>query len=323
MATRRNRRTRDRKTRAMEQLLALSRTALDSAAQGICVYDADSRVVLFNRRFIELFNLSADFIRPGLTYREVMQHSASRGNFSPERVEPICRQRLALVAEGKPFSVRQQMPGGIITNLEIRPLPEGGWVSVCDDITPRARLETELQLQTERIERAVAHMSHGLAMFGADERLVVCNEQYLRVFGLDPDVVKPGITHRDVIEHFVSQGNAPGRSADEVYERRMSEIRSGESSVGFLTRSDGHTVQSISSPMPDGGWVSACYDVTDRLRQEEALKRQNQLLDAALENMAHGLCVYDKDMRLVCCNSSYLDLYKLSPEEAQPGTHLS
>src|SRR5581483_2660659 len=150
-----------------------------------------------------------------------------------------------------------------------------------------------------------------------------CNEQYLRVFGLDPAVVKPGITHREVIAHFVSQGNAPGCSAQEVYDRRMKEIRSGESSVGFLTRSDGHTVQSISSPMPDGGWVSACYDVTDRLRQEEALKRQNQLLDAALENMAHGLCVYDKEMRLVCCNSRYLDFYKLSPEEAQPGTHLS
>src|SRR5690348_10185855 len=178
-----------------EALLALSRMALDSAAQGICVYDADHRVVLFNRRYIELFNLSTGVIRPGLTYREVMQHSAARGNFEPERVDALCRERFALVAAGNPFSVRQEMTGGLILTLDVRPLPGGGWVSVCDDITPRARLETELQLQTERIERAVAHMSHGLTMFGADERLVVCNEQYLRVFGLDPAVVKPGITH--------------------------------------------------------------------------------------------------------------------------------
>ena len=308
---------------ATEALLALSGIALDSAAQGICVYDADSRVVLFNRAYLELFNLSADVIRPGLSYREVMEHSAARGNFAPEMVEPICRERVTLAAAGKRVSVQQQLPSGIIMTLDIRPLPDGGWIIICDDITRRAKLETALQVQTDRIERAVAHMSHGLTLFGADERLVVCNEQYLRVYELDPDVVKPGITHREVIEHFVSQGNAPGRSAEDVYTRRMSEIRHGESTIGYLIRSDGHTIQSISSPMPDGGWVSACYDVTDRMRQEEALKQQNRLLDAALENMAHGLCVYDKDMRLVCCNSRYLDFYKLSPDEARPGTHLS
>ena len=308
---------------ATEALLALSGIALDSAAQGICVYDADSRVVLFNRAYLELFNLSADVIRPGLSYREVMEHSAARGNFAPEMVEPICRERVTLAAAGKRVSVQQQLPSGIIMTLDIRPLPDGGWIIICDDITRRAKLETALQVQTDRIERAVAHMSHGLTLFGADERLVVCNEQYLQVYGLDPDVVKPGITHREVIEHFVSQGNAPGRSAEDVYTRRMSEIRNGESTIGYLIRSDGHTIQSISSPMPDGGWVSACYDVTDRMRQEEALKQQNLLLDAALENMAHGLCVYDKDMRLVCCNSRYLDFYKLSPDEARPGTHLS
>ncbi|HLZ02255.1 MAG TPA: PAS-domain containing protein [Bradyrhizobium sp.] len=311
------------KRAATEALLALSRAALESATQAICVYDADNRVVLFNRRFIEIFNMSADVIRPGLTYREVMEHSAACGNFAPDSVEQRCRDRFAQVAAGKPFSAQQEMPSGIIMTLDVKLLPGGAWMTVCDDITQRAKLESELQLQTERIERAVAHMSHGLTMYGADERLVVCNEQYLQVYGLDPGVVKPGITHREVIEHWVSRGNAPGRTADDVYQRRMAEIRKGASSVGLLTRSDGHTIQSVSSPMPDGGWVSACYDVTDRLRHEEALKQQNLLLDAALENMAHGLCVYDKDMRLVCRNSQYLEIYKLTPEQAKPGTHLS
>jgi diguanylate cyclase (GGDEF)-like protein/PAS domain S-box-containing protein len=317
-----------RKARAPEKtatdaLLAMSRVALDSAAQGVCIYGADSRVMLFNRRFIELFNLSAEVVRPGLTYRQLMEHSAARGNFAPERVEPICRERLALVAAGKPFSTQQEMPSGIIMTLDIRPLPGGAWISVCDDITRRAKLETALQIQTDRIERAVAHMSHGLTLFGADERLIVCNEQYLRIYGLDPEVVKPGVSHRDLIAHFVSQGHAPGKSAEEIYNQRMREIRRGEASVGILTRRDGRTVQAISSPMPDGGWVTSCYDITERMRYEETLKQQNLLLDAALENMAHGLCVYDKDMRLVCRNSRYLEFYKLSPDEAKPGTHLS
>jgi diguanylate cyclase (GGDEF)-like protein len=306
-----------------EALLALSRIALDSAAQGVCIYDADNRVVLFNRRFVELFNLSADVVRAGLTYRELMEHSAACGNFPPERVESICRERFALVAAGKPFSAQQEMPNGIIMTLDIRPLADGSWITVCDDITRRAKLETALQVQTDRIERAVAHMSHGLTLFGADERLILCNEQYLRIYRLDPDVIKPGITLRELIAHFVEQGHAPGRSAEEIYIQRRNEISRGESSVGVMTCGDGRTIQAISSPMPDGGWVTACYDITDRTRYEDALKQQNLLLDAALENMAHGLCVYDKDMRLVCRNSRYLEFYKLTAEQAKPGTHLS
>jgi diguanylate cyclase (GGDEF)-like protein/PAS domain S-box-containing protein len=311
-----------RKT-STEALLALSRVALDSAAQGVCIYDTDNRVVLFNLRFLELFNLSADVMRPGLTYRQVMEHSAARGNFSPERVESICRERLALVAAGKPFSAQQEMPSGIIMTIDVRPLPDGAWITVCDDITGRAKLETALQVQTDRFQRAVAHMSHGLTLFGADVRLILCNEQYLRIYRLDPAIMKPGISMREVIAHFVEQGHAPGESAEEIYNRRMGEIARGESSVGMTTCGDGRIIQAISSPMPDGGWVTASYDITDRIRYEDALKQQNLLFDAALENMAHGLCVYDKDMRLVCRNSRYLEFYKLTEEEAKPGTHLS
>jgi PAS domain-containing protein len=272
MVTRRNRNRRARKERATEQLLALSRIALDSSGQGICIYNADSRVVLFNQRYLDLFNMSADVIRPGVSYREVLAHSASRGNFSPDTVDQLVGQRLALLAKGQPFSTEQLMPSGLIMTLEVRPLPDGGWITVCDDVTGRAKLETALALQTERIEHAVRHMSHGLTMFGPDERLIVCNEQYHRVYGLDPDVVKPGIMHREVISHWVSRGHGPGLSAEVIYNRRMREIRRGEASVGFLTRRDGRIIQAISSPMPGGGWVSTCEDVSERLRHEDELR---------------------------------------------------
>ena len=323
MTMRGKKKPRARNERATDALLALSRIALDATAQAVCVYDADNRVVMLNRRYVEMFNMSPDVIRPGLTYRQVLEHSAACGNFAPEAVDGILRERYAMIAAGVPFITEQQMPSGLMLTLEIRPLPDGGWLTVCDDITGRAKPESALALQTKRIELAVAHMSHGLTMFGPDERLIVCNEQYHGVYGLDPAVVKPGITHREVIEHWVSTGNAPGMSAEDLYNRRMREIRSGNSSVGYLTRSDGRTVEAISSPMPDGGWVSACEDVTERLQQEDQLRQQNMLLDAALENMAHGLCVYSKDMRLRVCNSRYRKIYGLSPEEAAPGTHLA
>jgi diguanylate cyclase (GGDEF)-like protein len=322
MAARRKRETRQRKTHGTAALLALSQTALDGTSEGVCVYDAENRIVLFNRRYLELFNMSPDVIRPGISYADVLTHSALLGNFPPEELDALICQRHALLAARAPFRVEQILPSGVVMTLDIRPLPDGGWITICDDVTHRAKLEKALRVQTERIEHAFAHMSHGLTMFDANERLIFCNRQYLDVYGLDPDLVKPGLTHRQVIAHWVACGNAPGTSALDLYERRMREIRSGGSRSAFLRRADGRVIQATSKLLSDGGWISACEDVTERLGAEEALKQQNLLFDAALENMSHGLCVYDKDMRLLVCNSNYLKIYRLTPEQAKPGTHL-
>jgi len=49
--------------------------------QGVCVYDADNKVVLLNRRYLTMFNMSAEIVQIGTRYRDVLSHSASLGNF--------------------------------------------------------------------------------------------------------------------------------------------------------------------------------------------------------------------------------------------------
>ena len=44
-------------------------------------------------------------------------------------------------------------------------------------------------------------MAHGLGMFDADMRLIVCNQRYVEMFGMSPEVVRPGATMREVIAH--------------------------------------------------------------------------------------------------------------------------
>ncbi len=85
---------------------------------------------------------------------------------------------------------------------------------------------------------------------------------------------------------------------------------------------DGRVIEAITRATADGGWVSSHEDVTERLRYEKVLRQQNVLFDAALENMAHGLCVFDKDWRVVVRNRRYLELYGLGPDDALPGTPL-
>src|SRR3546814_16327707 len=55
----------------------------------------------------------------------------------------------------------------------------------------------------------------------------------------------------------------------------------------------------------------------------EELRHKNVLLDAALDNMAQGLAMFDVNQRLIICNQRFLDLYNLPAVMAQPGTELT
>jgi diguanylate cyclase (GGDEF)-like protein len=313
----------ERRGQGPQALVALSQLALDHMEQGVCVYDADNRIVLVNQRYLTLFNMSAEIVRVGTSYRDVLAHSASLGNFPLSELDALYTRRVKQIAAGQPFRTEQTLASGLVMSLELKPLPSGGWMTICDDVSRLARLETELQLQTERSQHALANMSHGLIMYDADSRIVVCNERFLQFYNLDPKIVKPGVLHSTAIDHWLSRGNRADLSGDEFRDARINDVRTRSPKTVLVTRFDGRKVQAVSRFMPDGGWVTVHEDVTERLQHEETLKQQNLMLDAALENMAHGLAFYDSDMRLRVCNTTYRTIYRLSPEETRPGTHLA
>ncbi|MEY9418768.1 PAS domain-containing protein [Bradyrhizobium japonicum] len=74
-----------RREQGPQALVSLSQLALDHMEQGVCVYDADNRIVLINQSYLSLFDMSADIVHVGTSYREVLAHSAARGNFPQPR----------------------------------------------------------------------------------------------------------------------------------------------------------------------------------------------------------------------------------------------
>jgi len=57
-------------------------------------------------------------------------------------------------------------------------------------------------------------------------------------------------------------------------------------------------------------------------RSKQSLERSNLLFQTAMTSMAHGLCIFDHDMRLVASNEQYAEMYGLRPEQTKPGTTL-
>ncbi|MFY0022223.1 PAS-domain containing protein, partial [Acinetobacter baumannii] len=68
--------------KVQEQNLLFDAT-LDSMAQGLCVFDQDLRVVVRNRRYLELYGLDADNCKPGTPLIDLMRLSVAHGVHRP------------------------------------------------------------------------------------------------------------------------------------------------------------------------------------------------------------------------------------------------
>ena len=141
---------------------------------------------------------------------------------------------------------------------------------------------------------ALDYMSQGLCMFDAAERIVVCNRQYLLMYQLPPEAVKPGCTLRELVELRKKSGLFTGDP--EQYCREIAEsIANGKRSEWVVPASDGRTVHAINVPMPHGGRVSTHEDVTEQRilqQQREDMAEQQKrraVVDAAIASFRSGM----------------------------------
>jgi methyl-accepting chemotaxis protein len=133
-----------------------------------------------------------------------------------------------------------------------------------------AILYRRLSAQHRRLSLAVENMSQGLNMFDARSRITLINRRYIEMYRLDPAVVKPGITLKQLIEHRKDTGLLAADVDVDIYVARIVEgMASGKSLGHYVNASDGRIVLAKNERLPDGGWVSTHEDVTEQQRAEE------------------------------------------------------
>jgi PAS domain-containing protein len=129
--------------------------------------------------------------------------------------------------------------------------------------------EAELVNQNRLFNAALAKMSQGLCMFDQDQKLLVCNDRYIDMYGLSKDLAKPGTPFRKIIESRIANGLFVGDNADSYLDERLSSAREAVRNTKIQELSDGRIIVITHEPLEGGGWVATHEDVT-RLRRIEA-----------------------------------------------------
>jgi len=125
----------------------------------------------------------------------------------------------------------------------------------------------------------INNMTQGVILFDAHERILVCNDRYIEMYGLSPDVIKPGCTLLGLIEHRITTGSLnidPEKYRSEI----LSAVQQDRSMNRIVETPNGRAILVVNRSIKGGEfWIGTHDDITDRIhaeRKSAALSEQER-----------------------------------------------
>jgi diguanylate cyclase (GGDEF)-like protein len=264
---------------------------INNMSLGLCFFDGSQRLILCNDRYIEMYDLDPARVVPGTTLQEIVDLRFAAGSFPQMSKTEYLVWRASIAVSDKPTDSVVKLKNGRTIQIRHRPMPDLGWVATHEDITEREQAELTLAQQHQRFDAALNNMPHGLSMFDAERRLIVCNRRFAEMYRLPQDLTEQGTPFDQITAYRSSTGQAP---ADvEAYSHQMRKIGAAGKPHNYrVALVDGRTIQVDYEPMISGGWVVTHQDVTEAIRAEARIS--HLALHDALTDLPNRVLFQDK-----------------------------
>jgi diguanylate cyclase (GGDEF)-like protein/PAS domain S-box-containing protein len=296
-------------------------TAINNISQGLAFFDGERRLIVCNRRLIEMYRLPPDKIVPGITLGEILglRESGTMPVMPPEDYL-VWRNSSALSDTSTDTTV--ELVDGRVIRICRQPMPDGAWVATHEDITAQRRSEQALAEARAGAERAqqdaqAAHgrlvealevMPEGMALMDADDRLVLWNRHYAQTYGMTQQIVA-GKRFEDILRDGLAHGqyaDAIGREEEWLAERlALHRLPSNR----FEQRlASGRHVVVEEHRTADGGSIGIRMDVTEIKEREESFR-------LLFDSNPLPMLVIDADtLRLLAVNDAAVAYYGYARE---------
>jgi PAS domain S-box-containing protein len=283
------------KSQALDAILA-------ATPDGVRMIDGSGRTVAINPQIFEITETNIRLGPDGAgSMFDAMLDNAKRGEYGPGDPQALATTRMAslkkLIDEGRSYTYQRRMRSGRWFEGRLRPQGDGSLLMLYRDITDDKRREAELEQQSALLATMLENLDDGISIFDANNRLVLWNDRFPHVVGLDPALLYHGAKARDLLMAQVKAGEFGPGDPDEVLKRRIEEIGRNPSTVYERVRPDGTVVEVRRYGMPDGGAVSIYLDVTKRKRAEVALQELNATLEHRVAERTAALAESERFQR--------------------------
>ena len=254
-------------------------TALDNMGAGLCMFDADKRLVVCNQKYGNLYQLPPELLKPGTPHSAIITHRVRHGILKGDQSERAAQQKLSalgsLPADAASSRIDELADGRLIC-VARQPMPGGGWVATHEDVTERERLNSQLEQNNKLIAERTSHLQAivdnfpgGIGLFDSALRLLVCNEKAKVLLDLPQHLFADGPTPLETLLRYnANRGEyGPGDAEQQVAERLA--LATNRTTYEFQRERPNGTVLDVRGvPLDDGGFLTTYMDITERHRSE-------------------------------------------------------
>ncbi len=267
---------------------------LNCLNQGIGIFSGDFRLLLFNRKFTELLDLPPSLAKAGPLLDDVARFTAGNGRGNRNAAAPDISERLDHARKAEPFGFEHTRPDGTVIQVQDTPLPGGGLVTTCTDVTEHKHAESSLADSEQQVRTILDHTAEGLITIGEDGIVTTFNPAAEKLFGYSTDeMIGKNISllmeeadakaHDGHVRKYIETGKAKilGIGPRQVSARR----KDGTVIPIALNISEFH----------QGGerrFIGTIRDITEQKAVEEALKQHEEYLKRQIVELR------DKEERL-------------------------
>jgi diguanylate cyclase (GGDEF)-like protein len=122
-------------------------TAINNMGDGLCMFDAEKRLVVCNDRYAKMYRLPPELLRAGTPHREIIKHRITSGILKGETSDNAATQLIsvlgALPADVASSRIDELADGRLIC-VTRQPMAGGGWVATHLDVTEQRRSEAKI-----------------------------------------------------------------------------------------------------------------------------------------------------------------------------------
>lgn len=277
---------------------AIISDVFDLMSEGLVLLDAEGRFVFCNQTYRDFYQKITDLMVPGTPFETIIRASIERGQFaeSANETEDIVRHRVGFHSAEHGIHIQQLCDGRWLRVTERR--LQNGWVlGIRSDISEMKERESALDKTRRQLVDAIEALQEGFVLFDPEDRLVICNEKYRKLFPLIHDLIQPGASFEDLIRGAAERGQNVEAVAhrEDWIEARLSAhaLATGTFEHQFT---DGRHVWVSEHKTRDGCTLSTYVDITELKNREEELieaktaaEEANRAKTDFLAKMSHEL----------------------------------
>ncbi len=259
------------------------RDAVDALGDGFVLYDADDRLVLTNRKYRELHAANPLAWEPGMRFEDLFRAALACGEVPLKAPDMEAHLQERLAQHRDPGDAIERHSGGRWLRISERRTLDGGTVGIHADITELKTARAAAEAAEHLLRDAVDSISEGFAIYGADERLIMCNQRYKDLYPKSASAIVRGARFEDILRTALAHheiSDAAGREEEWLAER-LRHHRSGDS-VEQQRLSDGRWLLVVERRTRTGGIAGMRIDITDlKAAQAEAERARARMADFA------------------------------------------